>query len=85
VCKVFSAIRELVDIVKKTLEFGARGSGVGQGRCPCSRTTINLLSRGSIFPSLIYFLTYIIIAISYLFIVVYIVQDLRSYIIESKF
>ena len=25
VCKVFSAIRELVDIVKKTLELGARG------------------------------------------------------------
>ncbi|GKB78247.1 hypothetical protein Tco_0945142 [Tanacetum coccineum] len=24
-CTVFSAIRELVDIVKKTLEFGARG------------------------------------------------------------
>jgi hypothetical protein len=24
VCKVFSAIRELVDIVKKTLELGAR-------------------------------------------------------------
>ncbi|GJS68924.1 hypothetical protein Tco_0683489 [Tanacetum coccineum] len=24
-CKVFSAIRELVDIVKKTLELGARG------------------------------------------------------------
>ena len=30
VCKVFSAIRELVDIVKKTLELGARGVEYGK-------------------------------------------------------
>ena len=51
-CKVFSAIRELVDIVKKNSRVGDSGSGVGQGRSPCSRTTINPLSRGAIFPSL---------------------------------
>ena len=51
-CKVFSAIRELVDIVKKNSRVGDSGSGVGQGRSPCSRTTIN--------PCVIYFCYFVI-------------------------